>query len=455
MTAGFSLAQSRALALLPKFSGGLSVLFSSFIVLTVARDKRKRNRTYHRLLCGISFVDISSSFWLGLSTLPMVNDGGDVLWAVGNDQTCRLQGFFTEFGVASSFYNASLSIYFLLVIRYGWKEARIQKMEPFLHAVPLLWGFGTSATALGMGVLGNATLWCWIEPQYDVFRWVLFYGPLWIMIGIVTGASILIYQYVRQLTRVSQRFKYDHSYEYPHVVSSEDNQRGEIRSVMVRSEVSKEEVIVDEVVVRSRSSVVQPLDEKEDSPVTNSKESGKRPQDETTLSEMSNNSDVERTRAEQLERVRSAQCASHHHDPSPSRSLPQGESRRFSFFRRLSADFPGKNRREKVEAYRKRTHEVAWQCLWYSFAFYINWLALSVSRKHTPTRDVIVGTQTHLESSRVFTALTRSSSLPAHAPLANHQWRGILPTVAVGSHLHTLAGPTECNHLSWPKVSKA
>lgn len=26
---------------------------------------------------------------------------------------------------------------------------------------------------------GNATLWCWISPQWDVFRIAAFYGPVW------------------------------------------------------------------------------------------------------------------------------------------------------------------------------------------------------------------------------------------------------------------------------------
>lgn len=199
-TGAFNESQSRALAMLPKVSGSLSVIFSTLIICTVARDHKKRSRTYHRLLVGISLVDISSSFWLGLSTWP-IPKSDNVLWSVGNDITCNLQGFFIQFGISSSFYNASLSIYFLLVIRYGWQDSRIKRLEPWLHAIPLLWGFGTSIAGLSVGIFGNANLWCWISPQYNTYHWSFFYGPLWIMIVIVTITSMMIYGYVRTIDR--------------------------------------------------------------------------------------------------------------------------------------------------------------------------------------------------------------------------------------------------------------
>lgn len=90
-------AHLKALAIVPKLAGFTSFCFSSLIVFTVVRDKRKRTSPYHRLLCGISIVDMSSSFWLGLSTWPIPEETG-IMYAVGNDTTCRLQGFWTQAG---------------------------------------------------------------------------------------------------------------------------------------------------------------------------------------------------------------------------------------------------------------------------------------------------------------------------------------------------------------------
>jgi len=211
----FTLAQQKALALVPKVTGLISLIFSALIVISVARDKQKRSSTYHRLLAGISCVDISSSFWLGLSTWPIPRDSG-VLWASGTTATCTLQGFFTEFGVASSFYNASLSFYYLFVIRYGWKDFRMRKVEPFMHTIPVVWGLWTAIAGLPLTLFNNANLWCWIAPHplgcqdnpdvecirgdnADIYRWAFFYGPLWLMIIIVTVNVILVIRYVRKI----------------------------------------------------------------------------------------------------------------------------------------------------------------------------------------------------------------------------------------------------------------
>jgi hypothetical protein len=223
-TMPFSLAQQRTLALLPKITGFLSFMGSALIVFTVVRDEKKRNVVYHRLLCGLSVVDISASFWLALSTWPVPKDSG-VVWAVGTTQTCTLQGFFTQFGISSSFYNASLSTYYLLVIRYGWKEHQIKRIEPYLHAAPCLWAGCTAIAGLPLKLFNNANLWCWIAPlpstcvsdpavdcirghHAEIYRWAFFYGPLWIMISIVTFNMIVLLLYVRKLERRSNVYSF-------------------------------------------------------------------------------------------------------------------------------------------------------------------------------------------------------------------------------------------------------
>jgi hypothetical protein len=204
MSSSFPIAQQKALAILPKITGLTSFFFSAILITSILRDKRKRQRPYQRLLVGISFVDLSASFWLSLSTWPIPRDSG-VLWAVGTDATCNLQGFFTQFGVSSSFYNASLSIYYLMVVRYGWKDHQIRRIEPVLHAIPFLWAAITSIASVSLDTLGNASLWCWISPQSAVYRLCFFYSPLWLMIVIVTVNCIFIFKFVSQTERAVSR----------------------------------------------------------------------------------------------------------------------------------------------------------------------------------------------------------------------------------------------------------
>ncbi|GAX15407.1 hypothetical protein FisN_8Lh297 [Fistulifera solaris] len=198
----FSIHQQRALAVIPKVTGNVSAFFSGLIIYTIVRNQNRRSRTYHRLLFGISCCDVSASLWLALSTWPVPKSSG-LLWAIGNDTSCNVQGFFTQFGIASSFYNASLSVYYVLVIRYGWKEHQLRKVEPLLHTFPLLWATVTAIAGLIKGVFGNASLWCWVAAENKVFRWAAFYGPLWLMIGIVTVNTTLIYVHVRKIERAA------------------------------------------------------------------------------------------------------------------------------------------------------------------------------------------------------------------------------------------------------------
>eukprot|EP00977_Amphora_coffeiformis_P029888 scaffold43308_cov176-Amphora_coffeaeformis.AAC.1 len=199
-----TIGQQKALAILPKFTGGLSCLFSLILTLTILRDKSRRRLCYHRLLCGISMVDLSASFWMFMSTWPIPPSAGDnIVWAVGNTLTCRVQGFMLQFGVTSPFYNASLAIYYFLVIVRGWKEDDIRKIEWLLHSFPLAWGLCSALTGLLLRVYGNANLWCWSTADYKAFRWVAYYGPLWCAIGLTTACCVAIYLHVRRFTIVA------------------------------------------------------------------------------------------------------------------------------------------------------------------------------------------------------------------------------------------------------------
>ena len=194
-----TLAQQRALAILPKLTGGLSFVFSFLIAMTILRDSSRRRLCYHRLLCGISLADMSASAWMFLSTWPIpAEDYPDIVYAAGNATTCKFQAFFLQFGVSSPFYNASLSIYYWLVIVRGWKAHHLHRVEWALHALPLGWAAVSAVLGLWLDVYDSATLWCWVGAEHKTFRWAAYYGPLWFMIVVATACCISIYWHVRQ-----------------------------------------------------------------------------------------------------------------------------------------------------------------------------------------------------------------------------------------------------------------
>jgi len=72
-----------------------------------------------QIMLGMSIFDVVGAFAWALSTapIPMYNRYGDptyVYGAIGNNTTCKLQGFMIQLSFTSIFYNIALSIYYLL-----------------------------------------------------------------------------------------------------------------------------------------------------------------------------------------------------------------------------------------------------------------------------------------------------------------------------------------------------
>lgn len=216
----FSLAQQKALAIIPKITGGVSCIGSAIIILVVARDKNRRSATYHRLIMSASVIDLVCSFWLALSTWPYPRESGR-LWAVGTTQTCTAEGFFLTFTLSSAAYNASLSIYYVLTIIHGWKPEKVFCIEPYLHGIPIILGLGIAVVGLGLNLYNPSLLWCFIAsfPQgctsdcirgihANIYVWALFYGLVWVMICIITVAVTLVFLNVRKIEKASNSHKF-------------------------------------------------------------------------------------------------------------------------------------------------------------------------------------------------------------------------------------------------------
>ena len=160
-----SLTDQHKLALfwLQKITCSLSAMGSIMIISQVSRNPSNRRKPQQRLVMGLSVGDLGSSInWL-LSPLLMPANSG-YMWAIGNQATCSVQGFFsTLFVLSAVLYMCSLQLMYLLAIKYGWTETRMrQKAEPYMHAVP--WGLGVATAIIQLVMkLFNAALWtCWI-----------------------------------------------------------------------------------------------------------------------------------------------------------------------------------------------------------------------------------------------------------------------------------------------------
>jgi hypothetical protein len=145
-----------ALALYPKFTAIASVVGSALIIRDVIQVRNNRSdelSTRHRILAGMSACDILSSSALFLTSWPVPEDLPFGLWNVGNKQTCSAQGFFIHLGIGTVIYNACLALYYLLVIRHGWKNEYIAKrVEPWMHFVAVGFALSTGVASLKLNI---------------------------------------------------------------------------------------------------------------------------------------------------------------------------------------------------------------------------------------------------------------------------------------------------------------
>lgn len=203
---------------IPKITGFMSIVGSAFIVATVLRSKEKRGRVYHRLLLAMAILDVSTSFWFFMGSWPIPQDTPTVDMSLGTTWSCTLQGFFIQLGLAVPFYNAMLSVNYLLAIRYGWSDQKMHSVEPYMHVGALAWPLASAIACLPMTLFNNANLWCWIAPlpagcndddpdpanhcirghNAVLYQWVFFYVELWALMLFCSVAMALVVARVRQ-----------------------------------------------------------------------------------------------------------------------------------------------------------------------------------------------------------------------------------------------------------------
>jgi hypothetical protein len=159
-----------AAAIVPKVAAALSLIGSSTIIAEVLADKRNGGSsralaaTKHMLLA-MSVGDLFLSFGWFLSTWPSPVDTPWAWGAKGNTATCEAQAVLLVFGwVTSPLFNISLVAFYLMIVKYGWTERKLQTLLPWIHGV--IWGLGVvlSLSFLFADMYNSDSLTCWIEP---------------------------------------------------------------------------------------------------------------------------------------------------------------------------------------------------------------------------------------------------------------------------------------------------
>lgn len=136
--------------------------------------------------------------------------GASIYGAIGNEVTCRAQGFIVQLSIASPLYNTALSIYYLLVIRYQFSEDEIRKLEPWMHYLTIIFSFSTATLGLALDLYKEARFGCWIASEstdeFLIFQIAMWLAPLSICLVVITISQISIVMEVREAERSGRRF---------------------------------------------------------------------------------------------------------------------------------------------------------------------------------------------------------------------------------------------------------
>mmetsp|Transcript_30691 Transcript_30691/g.55627 ORF Transcript_30691/g.55627 Transcript_30691/m.55627 type:complete len:340 (-) Transcript_30691:3940-4959(-) len=223
-----TIAQQKAVAIAPKFTAAASAI-SSAITIFLITCRGNKKQTYHRLVLGMSICDLSASIAWFFTTWPIPRGTPGVYGAVGNQQTCSAQAFFAQFSISTVMYNASLAIYYVLVIVKGWFDDDIVKIEPLLHGNAIVWGLGTALASLGLNLFNQVGWDCWISAaplgcqeswnspdgtttcargdNGSLYQWAFYYAPLWFVIILVPCLLYCVYHDVKTQENKVQQYR--------------------------------------------------------------------------------------------------------------------------------------------------------------------------------------------------------------------------------------------------------
>ena len=163
-----NLKTSEQWAVLQMPSGVLSFLGSSLLIWTILRSKKKLSLPYRRIIFGISIFDLCQSFSqaTALTFVPRDLQWDPSNWAFGTIESCEFQGFVMTLGTAAiPMYLCSLCVYYFCIVALNMRKQVFQRIEPCLHAVPILYALVMASYALAKDYLNNYGSFCYIHAS--------------------------------------------------------------------------------------------------------------------------------------------------------------------------------------------------------------------------------------------------------------------------------------------------
>ena len=187
-------------------------------------NRKKLKSIKYRILFALCLSDIISSLWLVFWSLPIPKGTPGVWGAMGNKASCNAQGFFFQFAISGSFYNAALALYYYKSLCSSMKDEQIAKRyEKWIHIVSIVFSLATATAAWQQDLFSFSGVGCFYAPEplrchrrdgIDCIRGDNAYTYLWLYSGIpdillciyITYAMWMIYMKVKEVSRKADKW---------------------------------------------------------------------------------------------------------------------------------------------------------------------------------------------------------------------------------------------------------
>ncbi|CAG8515627.1 18311_t:CDS:2 [Acaulospora morrowiae] len=159
---------------------------SIVVIFFVMTRKHTRNSVVARLVCNLSFSDFLQSSGFMFSYYWLHTDG------IQSGTICDIQGVLINLGdIASSFWVFVICLHTYMLVVYSYEYPHI-----ILLSMIIIWPLSILISMLGFSIqtpsnpfFGSAGgLWCWITPNYNIYRVLFHYG---IILTVATSMMIL------------------------------------------------------------------------------------------------------------------------------------------------------------------------------------------------------------------------------------------------------------------------
>ena len=197
-----------------------SILGSVYIVQDVLKSKKRRSSVFHRIMVGMASIDMI----YGLYTLfgPIALPGPDELdgfiinsYARGSWAAYNAISYFGQTArIASILYNGTLTMYYLLTLRFRWTESKAkQQAEKWFHILPVTVGLVVATIAISLGMFKDTPFGCTVaiqdsdDEQKKSYNLIVFLCLIWFVFIEIFVSMVMIYRSIRKTEQNANKWR--------------------------------------------------------------------------------------------------------------------------------------------------------------------------------------------------------------------------------------------------------